>query len=296
MSQFWDIYGINFEFAFVLAIFALSAFLGLWSGVLSLAPIAFAAGGAFVSARIAYDKVMLGGANYPLIVHLIIGMVVGGVLAWISSFVLLRLGSHYLALATIALVLIARVIVLNLDQYTGGTVGIAVPRQVHTWHILLILGILAVVFGTLRKSRFGYSLDAVREQPEVASSLGINVQRVRRYAFTFAGVLGGLGGVLQAQLVQYLVPETLYVELAFVAVASAVLGGAYIWVGPIVGALLYTAIPEFLEPFLGSSKNIVNGILLVIIMVFLQRGLIDPRQFRAWSLKRKSRQAKGVAS
>jgi branched-chain amino acid transport system permease protein len=296
MSQFWDIYGITFEFAFVLGLFALSAFLGLWSGVLSLAPIAYASGAAYVSARLAYDKVMMGEANYPLVFHLFVGMVVGGFLAWITSFVLLRLGSHYLALATIALVLIARVIALNLDEYTGGTVGIPVPRQITTWHILLILGVVSVMFGVLRKSRFGYSLDAVREQPEVASSLGINVQRVRRYAFTFAGVLGGLAGVLQAQLVQYLVPETLYVELAFISIASAVLGGAYIWVGPIVGALLYTAIPEFLEPFLGSSKNVVNGILLVIIMVFLQRGLIDPRQFRAWSLKRKSRQTKEVAS
>jgi len=296
MSQFWDIYGISFEFAFVLGIFALSAFLGLWSGVLSLAPIAFAAGGAFVSARLAYDKVMMGEANYPLVVHLMVGMIVGGLLAWLTSFVLLRLGSHYLALATIALVLIARVIALNLDEYTGGTVGIPVPRQINTWQILLILGIVSLVFGTLRKSRFGYSLDAVREQPEVASSLGINVQRVRRYAFTFAGVLGGLAGVMQAQLVQYLVPETLYVELAFIAIASAVLGGAYIWVGPIVGALLYTAIPELLEPFLGASKNVVNGVLLVIIMVFLQRGLVDPRQFRIMSAKRKARKAGGVAS
>jgi branched-chain amino acid transport system permease protein len=194
-----------------------------------------------------------------------------------------------LALATIATVLIARVIALNLPQYTGGTVGIQVPRQVTAWQLVLILALVSVVFGTLRKSRFGYSLDAVREQPEVASSLGINVNRVRRYAFTFAGVLGGLGGVLQAQLIQYIVPETLYVELAFISIASAVLGGAYIWVGPIVGAFLYTAIPEILEPFLGASKNIVNGILLVIIMVFRQRGLIDPRQFRNWADKRKQK-------
>jgi branched-chain amino acid transport system permease protein len=289
MSYFWDVYGTNVEFAIVLAIFALAGFLGLWSGVLSLAPIAFGAGAAYVTARLAYDKVMTGQENFPLVFHLVVGMIVGGLLAWLSSFVLLRLSSHYLALATIATVLIARVIALNLLQYTGGTVGIQVPRQVTTWQLVLILVLVAVVLGTLRKSRFGYSLEAVREQPEVASSLGINVNRVRRYAFAFAGVLGGLGGVLQAQLVQYIVPETLYVELAFISIASAVLGGAYIWVGPIVGAFLYTAIPEVLEPFLGASKNIVNGILLVIIMVFRQRGLIDPRQFRKWADKRKAK-------
>jgi len=291
MSQFWDIYSINFEFALVLGIFALSAYLGLWSGVLSLAPIAFGAGAAYVSARLAYDKAMIGEANYPLMTHLIVGMVIGGLLAWVTSFPLLRLGSHYLALATITLVLIARVIALNLDKYTGGTVGIIVPRQIRFWHILVIVGLVSLVFACLRKSRFGFAMDAVREQPEVATSLGINVQRIRRYAFTFAGVLGGLAGVMQAQLVQYLVPETMYVELAFIAIASAVLGGAYIWIGPIIGALLYTAIPEVLEPYLGPSKNIVNGALLVIIMVFRQRGVVDPVQFRNMMMRRTSRRA-----
>jgi len=291
MSQFWDIYSINVEFALVLGIFALSAYLGLWSGVLSLAPIAFGAGAAYVSARLAYDKIMIGEANYPLITHLIVGMVIGGLLAWVTSFPLLRLGSHYLALATITLVLIARVIALNLDKYTGGTIGIMVERQIRFWHIPIIIGVVSLVFACLRKSRFGFAMDAVREQPEVATSLGINVQRVRRYAFTFAGVLGGLAGVMQAQLVQYLVPETMYVELAFIAIASAVLGGAYIWVGPLIGALLYTAIPEFVEPFLGASKNIVNGALLVIIMIFRQRGVIDPVQFRNLMMRRRSRRA-----
>lgn len=275
----------------MLGIFALSAYLGLWSGVLSLAPIAFGAGAAYVSARLAYDKIMIGEANYPLITHLIVGMVIGGLLAWVTSFPLLRLGSHYLALATITLVLIARVIALNLDKYTGGTIGIMVERQIRFWHIPIIIGVVSLVFACLRKSRFGFAMDAVREQPEVATSLGINVQRVRRYAFTFAGVLGGLAGVMQAQLVQYLVPETMYVELAFIAIASAVLGGAYIWVGPLIGALLYTAIPEFVEPFLGASKNIVNGALLVIIMIFRQRGVIDPVQFRNLMMRRRSRRA-----
>jgi branched-chain amino acid transport system permease protein len=259
----------------VLGIFALSAYIGLWSGVLSLAPIAFAAGAAFTSARVDFDH-----PGLPLAYHLLIGVSVGSFLALVTSFALLRLGTHYLALATIATVLIAKVIVLNLPQYTGATVGIPITRMISTTQILIILGAVCLVFGTLRKSRFGYALDAVREQPEVASALGINLLRVRRIAFVMSGFFGGLAGVMHGQLSLYLSPDSFYLDLAFIAIASAVLGGAYIWVGPIVGALIYSALPELLRPFLGSYKNIANGVSLVLIMVFLQRGLIDPRVFR----------------
>lgn len=275
MSNFWNVYSSNFEFAFVLGIFALSAYIGLWSGVLSLAPIAFAAGAAFTSARIDFDH-----PGLPLAYHLLIGVSVGSFLALVTSFALLRLGTHYLALATIATVLIAKVIVLNLPQYTGATVGIPITRTITTSQILVILAAVCVVFGTLRKSRFGYALDAVREQPEVASALGINLLKVRRIAFVMSGFFGGLAGVMHGQLSLYLSPDSFYLDLAFIAIASAVLGGAYIWVGPIVGALLYSALPELLRPFLGNNNKIPNGILLILIMLFLQRGLIDPRVFR----------------
>ncbi|MEI6096517.1 MAG: branched-chain amino acid ABC transporter permease, partial [Gammaproteobacteria bacterium] len=165
-------------------------------------------------------------------------------------------------------------------QYTGATVGIPITRMISTTQILIILAAVCLVFGTLRKSRFGYALDAVREQPEVASALGINVLRVRRIAFVMSGFFGGLAGVMHGQLSHYLSPDSFSLDLAFIAIASAVLGGAYIWVGPIVGALIYSALPELLRPFLGSYKNIANGVSLVLIMVFLQRGLIDPRVFR----------------
>ena len=271
MNSFWTAYSANVEFALVAALFSLSAFLGLWSGVLSLAPIAFACGAAFTSARIDLDH-----PGLPLMAHLIIGMLVGAALAYASSLILLRLSSHYLALATIATVLISRVIVLNLPQYTGATLGIPVTRIVSTWQLVLILSIVCLVFNSLRKSRFGYSLDAVREQPEVAASIGLNVLKIRRIAFVLSGVVGGLAGVLQSQLMQYITPDAFYVDLAFISIAAAVLGGAYIWVGAIVGAFVYAALPEVLRPFLGNSKNIANGVILILIMVFMQRGLIDP--------------------
>jgi branched-chain amino acid transport system permease protein len=281
MSHFWALYQTNIEFALVGCVFALSIFVGLWSGVLSVAPVAFAAVSAFAIARISTDH-----PTWSLYVLLIIGMVIGAVFAFITSFVFLRLSSHYLALATIALVLISRVFALNLTTITGGMNGVGLMRLISFPQLVLILVLLGVVFHRLRKSRFGLTLDALREQPEVTASLGVDVLKIQRVAFVLAGSLGGLAGVMQAQLLQYLTPDSFYVDLAFVTLASAVLGGAYHWFGPIVGSLLYAALPELLRPYLGHSRHIANGVLLLIIMLYLQRGVIDPLRSRPFRSKK----------
>lgn len=271
MSHFWALYRGQFEFAIVSCIFAMSLFVGLWSGVLSVAPIAFASASAFVTARVLFDHPT---ASLPVLI--LIGVAVASVLSYVTSYIFLRLSSHYLALGTIALVLISRVFVLNLDHYTGGTQGIAVTRMVTFRGLVVALVVCGYMFARLRKSRIGLNLQAMREQPEVTASLGVNIVNLQRFAFVLAGALGGLAGVLQSQLVQYLTPDTYYVDLAFVTLAAVVLGGAYHWFGTIVGSAVYAALPEVLDPYLGKNRIIANGLLLLVIMLFFQRGLVDP--------------------
>lgn len=274
MSHFWAVHKTNVEFAMVSGLFALSAFVGLWSGVLSLAPVSFGAAAGFTSAR------LIGDHQTPLPLLILAGVLIGAALAWAVSFVLLRLTSHYLALATIALVLITRVFALNLTKYTGGANGIGVPRTITFPELVLVLVLTGAVFARLRKSGFGLAADAVREQPDVAAGVGIDVQKLRRRAFVLSGAVGGLAGVLQANLLQYLTPDSYYTDLAFVMLAAVVLGGAYHWLGAIVGAAVFAALPELLRSHLGEARSVANGLLLVLIMVFVPRGIIDPQRFR----------------
>lgn len=267
-------YITTFEFSIVYGLFALSTFAALWSGVLSLASVSFGAVAGFGYARLAADQ------DINLVAGLLVGIGIGALFGLIASG-LLRLNSHYLAMATIALVLITRVLVLNLNDITGGAAGMAVRRQSSTLVLVLVLLLVGWMFHRLRGSRYGLATEAVREDPDVAAALGIDPRALKRVAFTLSGAIGGVAGVLFADLLQYIGPNSFYVDLAFIMLASVVLGGAYHWLGAIAGAVLFTMLPELLSEFFSEGEAIANGIILIVIMIYLPRGLIDPARRRS---------------
>jgi ABC-type branched-subunit amino acid transport system ATPase component/ABC-type branched-subunit amino acid transport system permease subunit len=270
MSGLIDQYAVTLEFSVAFSLFALATYIALRGGILSLAAVPLAAVAGFVSLVLVEDH----GVAIELI--LIIGVVVGIVSGFVASLPLLRLESHWVALASIAFVLMGRVIVLNLDSVTRGAVGSPITRTIRPWHLVLVLAIAAWVMARHRRSRLGLSAEAVRTSPDVAASLGIDVIATRRTLWMVSGALAGLAGVVYANLVQFLSPDTFYVNIAFVMLASVVLGGAFHWMGAIVGSLVFTLLPEFLRQYLEEGENIVNGVLLIGIMIYMPRGLIDP--------------------
>jgi branched-chain amino acid transport system permease protein len=277
----WTPWITTLEFGIVHALFALSTFAALWSGVLSLAAVSF---GAFAG----FSYVFLAGElGISLIPGLLLGAALGALFAWLVSLVFLQLSSHYLAMATIALVLITRVLVVNLPDVTGGAAGIGVTRHSSWWWLVIVLALVAWILHQLRGSRLGLATECVREDPAVAQSLGIDPRHVQRIAFALSGALGGVGGVLFADLLRFIGPNSYYVDLAFVMLASVVLGGAYHWAGSIVGALVFTALPEVLHEFIDRGEEIANGIILIVIMIYLPRGFVDPARGR----RRRARRA-----
>lgn len=270
MDALWDDYGSTIEFAMAFSLFALSTYAALRSGVLSLAAVPFAAVTGFVSLVLIEDH----GIAVELV--MVIGVVLGALTALIVGLPLLRLESHWIALATIAFVLMARVVVLNIEDVTGGSQGKPVTRTIETWEVLLVLVLAAWVMARHRRSRLGLASQAVRTHPGVAASLGIHVVGIRRTMLMLSGAIAGLAGVVFANLVQFLSPDTFYVNVAFVMLAAVVLGGAFHWLGAIVGAFVFTLLPEFLRNYMDEGERIVNGILLILVMVFLPRGFIDP--------------------
>ena len=258
------------EISLVHAILALSTFAALFGGLLSVASIPIAGVAGFGGA------ILINDVGLPVEVVLAIGGLIGGFTALLLSYPLLRLSSHWIALSTIALLLIFRVAVLNLDPITGGAIGVAIRRTVSIWHLLIVLAATMWFFSRMRRSRLGLATESVRADPDVASSLGVDALAIRRIAFVLSGVIGGVGGVLFANLLQFLSPETYYLNLAFLVLASVVLGGRFHWLGAVVGALVFTALPELMRAVLDQGENIGNGVLLIVIIIFLPGGLIEP--------------------
>lgn len=269
----------TFEFGIVFGLLALSMYSALSTGLLSLASVAFAGCGAFTFVHLS------DGLHWPPIAVLLAAAGVGAVLAVILSLLLLHLESHYIAMATIAVVLMTRVAVLNLPAITGGVNGMPVFDRVSIWYILGALAVSIWVFARLRRSRYGLAAELAREDTTVASTLGINIRWLRTVSFIIAGFVGGLAGALIGSLYGYIDADTFFMDLAFVCLAAVVLGGAFHWLGALVGGVVFTILPELLRGWFDQADQILNGVILVVIMIFLPRGLVDPirwRQFTGW--------------
>ncbi|OLF14279.1 hypothetical protein BLA60_03855 [Actinophytocola xinjiangensis] len=266
---------ITLQFAGVNALFALAVYASLWTGVLSLAPVFFGAVSAFTFGYFA------GTLGMTPLLGLLLGAALGAALGAVTAGLLIRLDSHYLAMATIAMVLIGRVLILNLPEQTGGASGTLVPGDLGTWAWLIgTLLVAAYLMARLAGSRFGLAADAVREDPAVAETLAISPRRIQFVGMVISGVLGGAAGILQSSFLRYIGPDTFYTHLGFVTLAAVVLGGAFHWLGPIVGAVVFTILPELLREPMGEYDRVVTGVLLVVIIIYMPRGLVDVRRLR----------------
>ncbi len=277
LEDFWATYQSTLGFSIVNAFFALSTYAVLSVGILSFATVSFAALGGFLGVQL-----MLSLSLPPLLV-LPLCAIAGAALSLLVSLVFLRLESHWMALASLALVLITRVVTLNASKLTGGVYGMSVPVTLSLAGLALVLAIAALVFWRLSSSWYGIAARAVREDQAVATTLGIPPRRIQAIAFIVSGATGGIGGMLLALMLQFLSPDTYFINIAFTMIAAVVLGGSYHWAGAILGAAVFTALPVALQAVAPDYEKVANGVILLLIMIFLPRGLIDPR---AWRLRR----------
>jgi branched-chain amino acid transport system permease protein len=285
LLDFWAAYRSTVAFAMVNSFFALSTYAVLAAGILSFATVAFAAIGGFLGAQIALNLGL--GVFWLVPVTALAGLVSG----YLVAAVFLRLDSHWMALASLALILITRVVVINLPGVTGGVNGMSVPSSITLWMLAVLLAVVAIVFYRINNSWYGIAATAVREDPAVASSLGIAPRRIQLIAFCISGAVGGVGGMLLAMVLKFVSPDTYFIHLAFTMIAAVVLGGSYHWAGAIIGAAVFTALPIATQAIIPEFQEVANGIVLLLIMIFMPRGLVDPRAIR---LRKQARSPDGA--
>ncbi|MGI5242222.1 branched-chain amino acid ABC transporter permease [Dactylosporangium sp. CA-139066] len=274
--QFWNLYATTIQFGLIAGLFALSAHVTLWRGILSLAsaPVAAVAG---YSSLAFVERTS---APYELAV--VLGGVVGAACGVAVGVVLMRLDSHWFALGTVALIIIVRVLAVNLGDVTGGTAGKLVPEGVLPWHVFLCFGLACLVFARIRRSSYGLAAEAIRRDPDVAAGLGVPLRRHGLQALALAGAIAGVAGVLFAGLTRFLSPDTFSVNIGFTMLAGVVLGGAYYWLGSVVGGFVFAVLPELLQSAFPHGVQLVNGALLLLVVLFMPNGLVDPVRWRRW--------------
>lgn len=283
-ADFWSTYSTLIYSLGIHALMALSIWLTLSCGLLSMANAAFMGMGAYVAALLSlhlewsFPAVLAAGTAAPTIVALLIGAPV------------LRLSGVYLAMATLAFGEVVRVIVLNLD-ITGGPEGLnGIPASTEGWHIALALAVVIYCLYRLSRSRVGRAFEAIKEDEVAARLMGMNVEAHKLLAFTLGAAIAGLAGALNAHYTFFISPREYGFENAVDILTMAVLGGTGSLVGPVLGGCLLTLLPEVLR-FLHDWRLAVNGAILVLVVLFLPTGLWDPLRIRAWISRRKGGKA-----
>ena len=267
LMSFWQTYNTLFYTVLVHGMLALSIYITLACGQLSLGNAAFMGIGAYTAAfftmklNAPFGLALLAGGMLPAFVALIIGAPT------------LRLSGVYLAMATLGFGEVVRVAFLNMN-ITGGSVGLnGVPPKTELWHLFAVLGVLIYFFQKLKNSRFGRVLEAIREDEVAAAVMGIKTTWFKVWAFVIGAFIAGVAGGLNAHFTFFLSPREYGFDSAVDILTYAILGGTGTFWGPLAGSTILTILPEMLR-FIGPYRLALNGLILVLVVIYLPNGII----------------------
>lgn len=246
---------------------ALSVQVPLRMGVFSFAGAGAYGIGAYGGAILVLDHDM---AAVPTIVCCTL---IGGVVVLVLGLLIFRLNGLYLAMATVAFDLIISVIAINGGELTGGSTGRYGVITDFTMGLMFAIGIAALVLVACSElGSTGRRVNAVREDPELAASLGIRVRRYRLVAFFISGALGGCAGCINILVRSAVSPLDIGFGLIVLALTMIIVGGALSWKGALIGAIIFTWLPDFLS-VIGEWQELIYGIIVAIAAVLLPRGI-----------------------
>ena len=275
-NNFWSIYSNLVLTLGTNALLALSIYLTLSCGMLAIANAAFMGIGAYTSAILTMNF----GLPFPLV--LAAGMGAPALIAYVIGKPTLRLSGVYLAMATLAFGEVVRIALLNAESLTGGALGLnGIPQSTQWWHVLLALTLTLAVLWRLRHSRVGRAFESIKEDETAAGLMGVDVASFKMLAFVLGAAIAGLAGALNAHLTFFISPGEYGFDRAVDILTMTILGGIGSLSGPVVGAVMLTLLPEMLRSF-KDFRLVVNGFILVLIVLFLPKGIWDPARFRQW--------------
>lgn len=284
-------------FILINILLALSVYIPLSSGQLSLGSAGFMGIGAYTSTllTIHYDL--------PIFLGVMAGAAVAGMVGIIIGVPSLRLSGVFLAIATLGFGEVMRVIFINMESVTQGAVGISGVPQIGrsilefmkrigfdpmvlglrnnqfaylaVFLVLLVITILVVWFVHRQKtSRVGRAFASIQMDERAAEAMGINLTYFKVLSFAQGAVLAGFAGALFAHVMGYISPSDFAYHRAVEILIFTVFGGSEVILGSIFGAIFLTWLPEILR-FISEYRYIIYGILLIIIMAVRPQGIID---------------------
>ena len=262
-----------------------------YTGQLNLGQSGFFAIGAYVT------TVLLKSYGWNFWLACVAAVAASGFVGLLLAAFAARLRGHYLGIASLGFAVIVYQVLINWESVTKGVQGIygirppplAIPgfpdlnfgNQAALFY--LVAGIALAVYlllDNLLRSPIGETLRAIREDEISAASLGVNGAKWKAFSFSLSAAIAGLAGCFYPSFVGTLVPDAFNIVESFTMLAMVVVGGMGTMIGPVIGAIVLTFLPELLRGF-GDLRLIVYGLALTLVVLFMPGGMVQ-----AWQLLR----------
>ncbi|MGE0232211.1 MAG: branched-chain amino acid ABC transporter permease [Flavobacteriaceae bacterium] len=247
-----------------------------YTGQISLGQPAFYSIGAYAFAML---QTMIG---LPPIIAGITSLILCAFVALMIGFPLLRLRTHYLAMGTLAFLLIENGVVNRWIDFTGGQSGVLVPPleyggetigRVGLYYLVLALAAVTLLLHDfLIRSHVGRALQAIRDDEKAASALGVNVTRYKLRVLVITSVMAALAGICFAFTSLRVDPSLSEFHVLVTILTITVVGGLGTRFGPIVGSIIIVILPQLLTGF-GEYETFIYGAFILGFLLFLPRGL-----------------------
>src|SRR5437660_8333056 len=266
---------------FTILALSLNLLLG-YTGQLSLGHAAFFGIGAYTSALVSLPPLA-----WSFWLALPAAALASGLAGWAIGRLALKLRGAYFVLVTISFAGVISLVSVNWMDLTNGPLGLpgVPPPALGPWTLrtktaywYLVLAAAALCYLVCRRlvtSRIGRALVALRENEPLAESVGIDGTRYLVLAAVVSAAMAGVAGSLYAHYTRFVSPEVFLFSYTVTMVIMVIAGGQGTLAGPVVGALLFTALPEALrEAVAWQWQMLAYGVVLVLFVFFLPRGLV----------------------
>lgn len=268
---------------YILLAISINLLLG-YTGQLSLGHAAFFGVGAYVSS-LSYLSLKI-----PMWGGMVTALIASGALGYIAAKLSLKLRGAYFVIMTIGIAEVLKLVGLNWVDLTKGPMGltdIGVPKidlggfgtidfsnKMPYYYLTLLLVLLCIYLQyRLVHSSFGRAFISIRENEDLAESVGINCYKYLVIVVAISASIAGVAGSLYAHYVSFIDPGVFAFFISVNVVVMVIGGGQGTLGGPILGAILFTMIPEWLRVF-GNARMAVYALVVIFIVIFMPRGIL----------------------
>jgi branched-chain amino acid transport system permease protein len=248
-----------------------------YAGAVSIGHAGFAGVGAYGTA------LLMGRLGWPFWITLPAGALAAAALGCLIGLPALKLNPLYISMVTFGFGQVVTYVALNWIALTNGPNGLAVPPaelgsyvfspESFYYPIAACFLVMLWIARNLVRSRMGRAFVAIRDGELAAQAMGINLARFKTIAFAVGAFYGGVAGSLYAGLSEFVNPDAFVFSVSILYLTMNVVGGMGTLAGPVVGAYVFTILPELLRPF-AEYKEFIGGALLLVFLVFLPTGIV----------------------